>query len=176
MAGGLLCLDLATLSGWAYADPDVLDQWPLLRLGQKHPCPDRVKYGTVKFAERNHGKLGHEYETWLRGMIVMTEPHQIIFEAPLPKDRQNANVVPIAWGMKMITETTAYRARMKALTVDVGTVKLSFTGFGHSLKPAMIAKARQMGFNPKDDNDADALAVMHHAAVEFWPALRRHAA
>ena len=42
----------------------------------------------------------------------------------------------------------------------VGTVKKHATGKGNAGKPAMIAAARARGFNPSDDNEADALAIL----------------
>ena len=45
----------------------------------------------------------------------------------------------------------------------VGTVKKHATGKGNAGKPAMIAAARARGFDPTDDNEADALAILHWA-------------
>ena len=47
--------------------------------------------------------------------------------------------------------------------VPVGTVKRHATGKGNAAKEEMIAAARARGFRPSDDNEADALAILHWA-------------
>ena len=44
--------------------------------------------------------------------------------------------------------------------VPVGTIKRFATGKGNADKAAMIAAIRARGFNPADDNEADALAIL----------------
>jgi hypothetical protein len=43
-----------------------------------------------------------------------------------------------------------------------GAIRLDAAGRGNAPKEAMIAAARAHGFNPGDDNEADALAIL------FW--------
>lgn len=45
--------------------------------------------------------------------------------------------------------------------VPVGTIKKFWTGKGNADKATMIEMARMHGFRPKDDNEADALALLH---------------
>jgi Holliday junction resolvasome RuvABC endonuclease subunit len=45
--------------------------------------------------------------------------------------------------------------------VPVGTIKKHATGKGNANKEAMIAAAVAMGYRPADDNEADALALLH---------------
>jgi Holliday junction resolvasome RuvABC endonuclease subunit len=45
--------------------------------------------------------------------------------------------------------------------VPVGTIKKHATGKGNASKEAMIAAAVARGFHPKDDNEADALAILY---------------
>jgi Holliday junction resolvasome RuvABC endonuclease subunit len=47
--------------------------------------------------------------------------------------------------------------------VPVGTIKRHATGKGNANKDAMIAAAVARGFSPKDDNEADAIAILHWA-------------
>jgi Holliday junction resolvasome RuvABC endonuclease subunit len=47
--------------------------------------------------------------------------------------------------------------------VPVGTIKRHATGKGNADKEAMIAAARERGFSPADDNEADAIAILHWA-------------
>ena len=50
--------------------------------------------------------------------------------------------------------------------VPVGTIKRHATGKGNSNKAAMIAAVKAKGYTPCDDNEADALALMHWAMDE----------
>ena len=47
--------------------------------------------------------------------------------------------------------------------VPVGTIKKHATGKGNASKDEMVAAARLRGHAPTDDNEADALAILHWA-------------
>jgi Holliday junction resolvasome RuvABC endonuclease subunit len=47
--------------------------------------------------------------------------------------------------------------------VPVGTIKKHITGKGNADKLAVIKAVQALGFNPKDDNEADALALLSFA-------------
>jgi hypothetical protein len=49
--------------------------------------------------------------------------------------------------------------------VPVGTIKRHVTGKGSASKEAVIAAVRALGHDPVDDNEADALALLHWALV-----------
>lgn len=44
--------------------------------------------------------------------------------------------------------------------VPVGEIKKSWTGRGNAKKDEMIVEARRRGFDPADDNEADAIAIL----------------
>lgn len=46
-------------------------------------------------------------------------------------------------------------------SVPVGEIKKFWTGKGNASKDGMIEAARLRGFDPVDDNEADALAILH---------------
>ncbi len=50
--------------------------------------------------------------------------------------------------------------------VPVATIKRHVTGKGNADKAAVIAAVRALGFDPADDNEADALALLHWALAE----------
>ena len=56
---------------------------------------------------------------------------------------------------------TAFRTR----GVPVGTIKRHVTGKGNADKQAVIDAVRKLGFAPADDNEADALALLHWATA-----------
>lgn len=47
--------------------------------------------------------------------------------------------------------------------VPVGTIKKYITGKGNANKAAVIKAVQALGHNPKDDNEADAIALMYYA-------------
>jgi len=51
--------------------------------------------------------------------------------------------------------------------LEIGTIKKHWTGSGNAKKPVMIQEAIRRGFNPKDDNEADALAILDLALVNL---------
>ena len=46
--------------------------------------------------------------------------------------------------------------------IPVGTIKRSFTGKGNATKELMIAECVARGWTPKDDNEADAIALAYY--------------
>ena len=50
--------------------------------------------------------------------------------------------------------------------VPVGTLKKYWTGKGNTPKEGMIARARECGYEPNDDNEADAIALLHYICGE----------
>ena len=50
--------------------------------------------------------------------------------------------------------------------VPVGTIKRHIAGKGNADKQAVIDAIRQLGFQPADDNEADALALLNWAIAQ----------
>ena len=50
--------------------------------------------------------------------------------------------------------------------VPVGTIKRHATGKGNADKASVIAAVQALGFNPVDDNEADALALLDWAIAQ----------
>lgn len=47
--------------------------------------------------------------------------------------------------------------------VPVGTIKRYVTGKGNANKQAVTVAVRALGYRPEDDNEADAIALLHWA-------------
>lgn len=54
--------------------------------------------------------------------------------------------------------------------VPVGTIKKFATGKGNAGKPEMIEGVREWGYEPADDNEADAIAILRLKLVEIGEA------
>lgn len=68
-------------------------------------------------------------------------------------------------GLRAIVETAACDTGAVCVPVPVATIKKHATGSGKADKAAMIRAARRAGHEPKDDNEADALALLDYAAT-----------
>lgn len=51
-------------------------------------------------------------------------------------------------------------------SVPVGTIKRFIAGKGNASKTQVITSVKELGFMPKDDNEADAIALLHFAIVQ----------
>ena len=67
------------------------------------------------------------------------------------RERQDMTLTELA---RRVEVSIAYQG------VPVGTIKRHITGKGNADKAAVIAAVRARGFNPIDDNEADALAIL----------------
>lgn len=56
-----------------------------------------------------------------------------------------------------------YDNKIPLLYVGVSTIKKLFTGDGRATKKAMADRARELGFQPKNTDEADAIAIWHVA-------------
>nr|WP_253307849.1 hypothetical protein [Rickettsia endosymbiont of Ceutorhynchus assimilis] len=48
-----------------------------------------------------------------------------------------------------------------------GTIKKHITGKGNATKYAVIDAVKSKGFSPKDDNEADSLALLHCILAKY---------
>lgn len=60
-----------------------------------------------------------------------------------------------------------YENNISVRGVEVGTIKKFITGKGNAKKEEVIEAVREEGFDPIDDNDADAIALMLYAQHTF---------
>ncbi|MGE4334981.1 MAG: hypothetical protein AB7E55_03275 [Pigmentiphaga sp.] len=152
----VLALDLGTKTGWAVRRRD-----------------GTIGYGTEKFASRSGRHAGlrwTEYRRWLSDIIVAEHVSQIAYEDV--KNHAGTLAAHCYGGFLSMTEMVAQQHNVTLVAFGVGTIKRAWAGKGNADKAAMIAEAHRRGFNPADDNTADALAILHLALM----ALAREAA
>lgn len=68
-------------------------------------------------------------------------------------------------GYRAIVMMWAQRAGCKVIPMHTGTIKKAFCGNGAAKKEEMIETARRRGYLPFDDNECDAIAVLHAISV-----------
>jgi hypothetical protein len=147
-AGAILALDLGTTTGWAVRTFDGL-----------------ITSGTVCFRPGRFDGGGMRYlrfTNWLTEVDRLSGPIGAIYYEEV---RRHAGTdASHVFGGLMATLTAWGELRgVPYQGVPVGTIKRHATGSGNAPKPAMIAAARARGFSPADDNEADALAILHWA-------------
>ena len=144
----ILALDLGTTTGWALRGADEL-----------------ITSGTVSFRPGRFDGGGMRYlrfTNWLAELERLSGPINAIWFEEVR--RHTATDAAHVYGGLMATLTAWAELRgVPYQGVPVGTVKRHATGKGNAGKEEMIVAARARGFRPSDDNEADALAILHWA-------------
>lgn len=141
----VLALDLGTTTGWSLLSPDGL-----------------VTSGTASFKPSRYDGGGMRYLRF-RGWLEQLRRYAGQIEAVhFEEVRRHAGVdAAHIYGGFLATLTAWCEHRVIPYQgVPVGTIKRFMTGKGNADKDAVIAAVRARGFNPADDNEADAIAIL----------------
>lgn len=153
-SGVILCLDIASVVGWAHAARAAPPSYGSQRMGARGCDPE---------------DCGIALERWLREKLDEVDPEFFIFEAPLAGFGRGGAEVPYRLtGMAYLAAVTAKKRGVKIFKVEVSTTCKFFTGKGRwpsskDKKNAVIQKCREYGWSPADDNAGDALAILSYA-------------
>lgn len=138
----LLALDLGTSTGWATTSNAGVNS------GVQSFKNDRFSGGGMRYLK---------FEKWLD---ELPKPTTVVFEEVR---RHRGTDAAHVYGGLMATLTKWCEANsIPYAGVPVGTIKKFWTGNGNASKIAMIEAAKKRGFDPSDDNEADALALLHY--------------
>lgn len=114
-----------------------------------------------------------EFWRTLEGLCALVKPERLAFEAPLMPRGGNFYTpevtVRLLMGLAALTETFAQLNDIPCDERNVATVKLFWSGHGRADKQAMVARCRQLGFTPRNDNEADACGLFHLVMAEYDP-------
>lgn len=144
----IVALDLGTKTGWAAKYPNL-----------------PVASGTASFQPGRFEGGGMRYLRFSRWLDEVAGRAKVIYFEEVR--RHAATDAAHVYGGLMATLTAWCELRGIAYQgVPVGTIKKHATGKGNASKDAMIAAAMARGFNPADDNEADALALLDWAIRE----------
>jgi hypothetical protein len=146
--GTILALDLGTTTGWALRG----------NVGQ-------IVSGTVSFRPSRYDGGGMRYVRFRAWLDQLADDAGAIAAIHYEEVRSHAgtDAAHIYGGLLATLTAWAEQRSVPHQGAPVGTVKKHATGKGNAGKPAMIAAARARGFDPTDDNEADALAILHWA-------------
>lgn len=175
----ILSLDIASVTGWAL-DADDVDS------------SDNPEYGSIKFA----GSLGIRafvFERWLERIVTDRRVTTLAIEAPIPASG-NTNMDTQLWlyGAFVTARKFAAARKIPTMVVSVQTWRSFYTGYARApnvdpetgevlagtrnagkrrawIKKKTVAKCREHGWNPEDDNAADALGLLTYCLACFDP-------
>ena len=141
----VLAIDLGTITGWAV---------------RNNRC--RILHGTAEFRPTRFEGGGMRYlrfGKWLDQTLDVTGGIDAVYFEEVR--RHIGTDAAHTYGGFLAALTSWCEAKGIAYQgVPVGTIKRFATGKGNADKQAMIAAMRERGFEPADDNEADAIAIL----------------
>jgi Holliday junction resolvasome RuvABC endonuclease subunit len=148
MTTTILALDLGTTTGWALRSSD-----GTINSGSTNFRPQRFEGGGMRFLR---------FKRWLAELKDMTGGiHALYFEEVR---RHVSTDAAHAYGGFLATLTAwCEHHQIPYQGVPVGTIKKHATGKGNASKDEVLSAMRALGHAPTDDNEADALALLHWA-------------
>jgi len=141
----ILALDLGTTTGWAMrlADGVVVSGTMEFRSG-------RYEGGGMRFLR---------FRSWLDHLLDGAKTIDLIHFEEVRR-HAGTDAAHIYGGFLAHLSAWCELKHIPYQGVPVGTIKRHATGKGNAAKNAVIAAMRSKGFNPEDDNEADALAIL----------------
>lgn len=166
---GVLALDLASKTGWAFAPPSSVVGWPGTRpfadvgLVAADPRPP-ASFGTIVTGRpgSSHGERAAALDEWLEAMHERSRLGLVVVEQPMPaKFSKNMAATEIAIGLRMIVQAfCARRGIAGPWEVPIISAKSWFGSKLQKDKRPMIATAKSLGWDVGTDHEADALAIL----------------
>ena len=159
MAGLILALDIATNTGAAFGDP--ADGLPALTSARFGEPGDSLE---ASFAAAM---------CWMENLLNARNPSRVVFESPLQpsfmRGHTTATTIRKLQGLAAIIGGTAHRMGFFNIAeAPVADIRMHFLGSRRiksaEAKKATIARCRELGLAPKNDNEADAAALWFYAA------------
>ena len=148
MTTTILALDLGTTTGWALCDSD-----GHITSGSENFRPQRFEGGGMRYLR---------FRRWISE--IQESVSEIQFLCFEEVRRHVSTDAAHAYGGFLATLTAwCEHHQIPYQGVPVGTIKKHATGKGNASKDEMVACARARGHAPTDDNEADALALLHWA-------------
>lgn len=148
----ILALDFGLKMGWAV-----------------YYGPDDVLYGTESFKPGRHeggGMVWVRLRTWLRSMHEEHGPIDRVYYEEV-RGHKGTDAAHYYGGFLALTTGWCENHEIPYLGVPVQSIKKFATGRGNASKDQVRTAMLERGYEPADDNQADALALMS-LAVEKW--------
>jgi Holliday junction resolvasome RuvABC endonuclease subunit len=140
-----LALDLATTTGFAIVDAD-----------------GRIESGSVSFKPSRYDGGGVRYlrfRAWLDSMAQNAGCIAAVYHEAIRR-HVSTDSAHVYGGLLATLTAWCEQNVIPYQGVPVGTIKRFIAGKGNADKDAVIAAVQGRGFNPADDNEADAIAIL----------------
>ena len=139
----ILALDLGTTTGWACGDSAY------------------VASGVWDFKNRRHEGGGMRYVKFRQSLDDFDLAISTVYFEEVRR-HIGTDAAHVYGGLMATLTGWCEERRFPYAGVPVGTIKKSFTGAGNANKQSMINECAVRGIDVKDDNEADAVALL------FW--------
>ena len=151
MTTTILALDLGTITGWALRGSD-----GSITSGSESFRPQRFEGGGMRFLR---------FKRWLTELKAVADGIDALHFEEVR--RHVSTDAAHAYGGFLATLTAwCEHHQIPYQGVPVGTIKKHATGKGNAGKVEVIASVTARGHAPGDDNEADALALLHWAIAQ----------
>lgn len=146
----LLCLDLATKTGWAVTSNSEV-----------------IASGVAVFAKGTHGQRFRAFRVWLQTMRDKWHFTGLVIEETISRaGRTSVDVSRILCGLRGVALEWCEAREVSYCMVRAEVWKKHIVGNGSAKKPQTMAKCVELGIVPHDDNEADAVCLAWYA-IEF---------
>lgn len=144
----LLCLDLGTKTGWAVGEP-----LKAVTSGVQSFQPGRYEGGGMRYLR---------FRAWLSEMRALI-PGELSIYFEEVRHHSAVDAAHVYGGLLATLTAWCEENKVPYLGIPVGTIKKAITGKGNASKQQVIDAVSALGYHPKDDNEADAIALLHTA-------------
>ena len=144
----ILALDLGTHTGWALHQLD-----DTITSGTENFKPHRFEGGGMRFLR---------FKQWLNELLAASVHINAVYFEEV-RHHAGVDAAHVYGGLLATLTAWCEHHNIAYQGVPVGTIKKHATGQGNASKDEVIAAMRTLGHPVTDDNEADALALLHWA-------------
>lgn len=154
----IITLDLGTKTGWAFTRFEKDGKSSILS-GRENFNVGRYESSGIRFV-----KFGE----FLHKVSIRTDIYEeTIFYFEEVRRHMGVDAAHVYGGFMAVLQSFCIENDYQYHGVPVGTIKKHATGKGNASKEEMIEEMRKKGHDVLDDNQADALALMHFVLDKF---------
>lgn len=149
----ILSIDLGTKAGFAICQSEGAVVSGIIELNYNK----RIEGAGMRFLR---------FKQWLTEINNSFDIDMVSFEEV--RRHAGTQAAHVYGGMVAILTSWCEHHEIPYTSYPVGTIKKFATGKGNASKQDMIENVVNWGFEPVDDNEADALAILHLSMNEFY--------
>lgn len=174
----LLALDLGATTGWAAGDSAAVLAAHDLSLFVPSETAAGISCGTWRLkAAAGDAAMLDALHRCLTDALTTLMPQQVWIETTFIARDSKIAIGPIMSQIKRVglTEWICHRREVECRTGAPATGRKALTGRPRRDNAAVMAACRRMGCAPRNNHEADALALLLNAARQWRPARRKAA-